>query len=196
MSINAMTNAAVARRPDFEPAGVTPKSLIDIAKAAGAAPTPVPAGTPPAPPAAAQPAAASGPNAALQTLTTYIPTEVLTLYVRALAAIGTTKDAVGNEAARWIPFYCFLGATPIAVWIAFATKLKVSGKSIPATPTKWPVWEMAAATSAFSAWAFALPNTPFDHFGWYSAGLAGFLVPIVSWGLGVLAPLMQRPLPA
>jgi hypothetical protein len=63
-------------------------------------------------------------------------------------------------------------------------------------PATWPVWEMSAATIAYIAWAFALPNTPFAQFSdWYSPGLAGFLVLVISWGLGALAPLMQRPLP-
>ena len=57
------------------------------------------------------------------------------------------------------------------------------------------MWEMFAATLAYVAWTFALPNTPFAQFtNWYSSGLASFLVLIVSSGLGIVAPLMQRPL--
>lgn len=188
MSINAMTNAAVARRPDFEPAGPPPKTFADIALAAGTPPTPAPTG-------GQQPApAANGLNTALQTVTTYIPTEVLTLYVSAVAVLGSIKNAEGHDLGRWIPFYTFLAATPILVWIAFATKLRASSKPIPASPTKWPVWEMVAGTLAFAAWTFALPSTPFVQFNWYSSGLAGFLILVVSGGLGAVAPLMQRPL--
>jgi len=190
MSINAMTNAAVARRPDFEPAGPPPKTLEDIALAAGTPPTPAPTGGPqPAP-------SASGVDTALQTVTTFIPTEVLTLYVSAVAALGSIQNSEGHDVGRWIPFYTFLAATPMLVWIAFATKLKASNKPIPAAPKRWPVWEMVAATLAFAAWAFALPNTPFVQFTWYSGGLAGFLILIVSGGLGAVAPLMQRQLTA
>jgi hypothetical protein len=39
MSINALTNAALARRTDFEPANAVPLSLTDIANAAGAQPS-------------------------------------------------------------------------------------------------------------------------------------------------------------
>jgi hypothetical protein len=54
---------------------------------------------------------------------------------------------------------------------------------------------MFAATFAFCAWAFALPNTPFQVFAsWYSAGLAGISVLLASTVLGLLAPLFQRPL--
>lgn len=186
MSINALTNAALARRHDFAPASSVPKNLSEIAHAAGAPPEP--AGEPARP--------ANGTNTALQTLTTYIPTEVLTLYVSAIAAVGPLT-VNGMPVGRWLPFWCFLVATPAVVWIAFATKLKAAGKNLPASPGKWPVWEMTAATIAYFAWTFALPNTPFAQFDkWYSSGLAAFLVLVVSAGLGMIAPLMQRKLSA
>lgn len=130
---------------------------------------------------------ASGANTALQTLTTYIPTEVLTLYVAAVAAIGPDPQRI------WLPFWVFLAITPAAVWIAFATKVKAAGKRLPSWPSNWPMWEMTAATLAYFAWTFALPGTPFTRFdNWYSPGIASFLVLIVSSGLGAIAPLMQR----
>jgi hypothetical protein len=191
MSINALSNAAVARRADFEPAGRVPMSIGEIGLAAATAPTPVDAagGTPPAP------QANGGPTATLQTLTTYIPTEVLTLYVSAVAALGSVKNTQGQDIGRWIPFWCFLVITPGMVWLAFAAKVQAAGKALPTSPAKWPVWEMAAATLAYVAWVFALPNTPFARYAQYSTGLAGFLILIVSWGLGAVAPLMQRQLP-
>ena len=193
MSINALTNAAMARRADFEPATGAPRTLKDIAAAAGGAPKTVASIRSAAAPAPTQPG--DGTHTALQTLTTYIPTEVLTLYVSAVASLGTIQNAQGHDVGRWIPFVFFLVVTPAAVWIAFATKLKSAGRPLPISPGTWPVWEMTAATTAYVAWAFALPNTPFAQFQqWYSTGLAGLLVLIVSWGLGALSPLMQREL--
>ena len=208
MSINALTNAALARRPDFEPAGGVPQGLAEIATAAASTPETIPAGSAgggagaPLTTGGAGAVGANGPSAFMQTLTTYIPTEVLTLYVSAVAALGHQKDAGGNflkdahghDLGRWVPFWCFLVATPLAVWIAFATKVKTAGKPIPLSPKQWPLWEIIAATIAYTGWKFALPNTPFQQFNWYSTGLAGFLVLLISWGLGGLAPLMQQPL--
>jgi len=198
MSINALTNAAVARRPDFQPEGTVPVSLTEIANAAAAPPMPV--GAPPTTPGAAPPSAAvsSGPSTALQTLTTYIPTEVLTLYVSAVAALGPLTIKVGGrdlEVGRWLPFWCFLAATPMIVWVAFASKIKAAGKPVPLLPSKWPLWEMTAAAIAYVAWTFALPATPFAQESWYSSGLASFLILVVSAGLGIIAPLMQQQLP-
>jgi hypothetical protein len=195
MSINALTNAALARRPDFEPANRTPTGIAEIAQAAGAMPAPV-AG--PAPSGA--PAPAQGVNAALQTLTTYIPTEVLTLYVAAVAALSLSPGASPGPSSSplqvWLPFGIFLVVTPVIVWLAFATKIKSTGLGIPANPRTWPMWEMSAATIAFAAWAFAFPNTPFLTLeGWYNPSIAGLAVLVVSYGLGAVSPLMQRSLP-
>jgi hypothetical protein len=203
MSINALTNAAVARRPDFQPEGAVPTNLTEIASAAVATPLPV-AAAPAAPlggtpTVAASSFASSAPNTALQTLTTYIPTEVLTLYVSAIAALGPLTVKIGMrdlQIGRWLPFWCFFIATPLIVWVAFASKIKAGGKTIPLHPSKWPLWEMTAATIAYVAWTFALPATPFAQESWYSSGLASFLILVVSAGLGIIAPLMQRELPS
>jgi hypothetical protein len=197
LSINALSNAALARRPDFEPADTVPATLSEIAAvAAGTPPRPVRTPQDVAAAPVPSPAPATPTGTALQTLTTYLPTEILTLYVAAVAAIGPwTVD--GQPVGRWAPFFTFLVATPILVWVAFATKLRAVGKPLPASPHLWPFWEMFAATLAYVAWTFALANTPFAQFtNWYSSGLASFLVLIVSSGLGIVAPLMQRPLAA
>ncbi len=203
MSINSLMNAAAARRPDFAPLGEVPKGLDQIARASRT------------PPASEDTAAAGQPaptqvDTTLNVLFNYIPTEVLTLYVAVLAAIqpGVSSTALAAPAQSsvpplvlpaaapnlWIPFWIFLVATPIVSWLVFAAKIKAAQKPIPIRMRTWPMWEMFAATLAFVAWAFALPSTPFSSLAWYSTGLAGIVVLIVSTLLGLLAPLFQRPL--
>lgn len=80
------------------------------------------------------------------------------------------------------------------LWLVYATKLRGEGKALPLRPRYWPVWEMVAATFAYFAWAFALPQTPFANFSWYSPSLSSLAVLVVSTILGLLAPLFQRPL--
>jgi hypothetical protein len=158
---------------------------------------------------------------ALKVIVTYIPTEVLTLYVAILGAIqvpnsastqttkGTAAEAANNAAAAaaeaanvgasapWTVFYCFLVATPVIVWLVFAAKVHAANKPLPLAPRTWPLWEMFAATVAYTVWACALPNSVFTAGGgWFTPALAGVLVLIVSTVLGLLAPLFQRPLPA
>ena len=189
MSINALTNAAAARRSDFFPLNRVPQGLRDIARAAATAPATEPEGA-----AGGQAAESSGQiDTALHVLFGYIPTEVLTLYVAVLAAVQQPNKVTS---ADWTAFWGFLVATPIVVWLVYGAKVKVAGKPVPLTFGTWPLWEMFAATVAYCAWAFALPNTPFSAYPWYSAGLSGVAVLVASTGLGLLGPFFQRTLTA
>ena len=176
MSIASMTEVAFQSRTDVGEATYFPRTFTEIAGAAGGKATPE-----------------SQVNAALRTLTTYIPTETLTLYVAVLAALQPpTKSATSSPS--WTPFWCFLIATPFVIWIVYATKARTAGKPIPWALPKWPLWEMAAGTIAYVAWAFTLPASPFASLAWYSTALAGIIVLITSTVLGLMAPLFARPL--
>jgi hypothetical protein len=187
MSINSLANAAAARRRDFRPAQTVPNRYRQIAQSAD---------TPAAPAAdgAKQEEAASATkvDTGLNLLIGYIPTEVLTLYVAFLAVLQRQGEAPHRP--QWIAFWCFLVITPIAVWLVFGGKLIAAQKPPPLAFRTWPVWEMFAATAAYFAWAFGLPETPFAEFSWYSSGLAGFAVLLASVVLGVLAPFFRREL--
>jgi hypothetical protein len=163
-----------------------PQGLIEIAEAANTPPAP-PAAAPPGPPAPAPPEQSSRAiNAALNVLFGYIPTEVLTLYVAVITAIQQPNKVTQ---AQWIAFWSFLVATPIMVWLVYGAKIMAAQRPLPLAPRTWPVWEMFAATVAYCAWAFALPNAPFTGYAWYSSALAGIGVLIASTVLGLLAPI-------
>jgi hypothetical protein len=133
-------------------------------------------------------------TSALKVMVTYIPTEVLTLYVAVLAAIQDPNRH--SSRSLWLAFYSFLIATPIVVWLVYAAKVRAANKRLPIAPKTWPLWEMIAATIAYAAWAFGLPESPFKDFtNWYSPALAGLAVLVVSTLLGLLAPVVHRPLP-
>jgi hypothetical protein len=129
---------------------------------------------------------------AVKLITTYIPTEILTLYVAGLALFitqGQTEPV--NYRAAWNTFWAFLMATPVVVWLVFAAKVRASREPLPLSVGKWPKWEMTAATIAFVAWAAALPQTPFSQLAWYSADVAGFLVLVVTAALGLVTPIVR-----
>jgi len=184
MSIDSLTNAAAARRPDMAPQGRIPRNYSELATASSTPPT---TGETPDTDAAGS----AQISTALKLLFDYIPTEVLTLYVAVVAALSTPDGPAQWGLTAW---WMFVVATPLVVWLVFAAKVKAAGKSIPALPSSWPLWEMAAATVAFMAWTFALPDGPFAEFGWYSAALAGVGVLVASTMLGLIAPLFQTPL--
>lgn len=189
MSINSLANAAAARRPDIAPFNVVPRGLDEIAKAAVTTPTAAPV---PAPaPGGVNPQNAAPIDTAFNVLFGYVPTEVLTLYVAVLATIHQPNKITS---AMWITFWCFLFATPIVVWLVYGAKLKAVQKPLPLTYGEWPIWEMFAATVAYCAWVFALPNSPFLGYPWYSSALSGVVVLVTSTALGLIAPFFQRAL--
>ncbi len=139
-------------------------------------------------------------TAAMKAVTTYIPTDVLTLYV-AGSAIFLTADAaqtVNYDKAWWI-FAGGVIATPLVNSLVFMAKLRSVGIAIPRQIRYWPVWESIAATIAFVFWAAALPATPFSEFSWYDAAFAGFLLGVVSLFLGLISsiilPTATKPVP-
>jgi hypothetical protein len=198
MSINSLANTAVARRPDFSPFESTPKGVAEIAVAAAVTPAADTVPTPPTPPSPPKTGAQTAIDTAMHVLFGYIPTEILTLYVAVLAAIQQPNRTAQTPPSRgeWISFFVFLVATPLVVWLVYGAKIKAAQKPLPISFGTWPIWEMFAATVAYCAWAFALPNTPFTIYSWYTAGLAGITVLVASTVLGLLAPFFQRPLSA
>lgn len=186
MSINSMANAAAARRPDMIPLEDVPKTLDQIARAAITPPTSTPL---PVDPNKSTAAAPSPVDTTYNVLFGYIPTEVLTLYVAVLAAVQQEGHVTPTD---WLAFWIFLFATPLIVWLVYGAKLKTLQKPLPLNFGAWPVWEMFAATGAYAAWAFALPNSPFTEFSWYSSGLSALAVLVVSTLLGLVAPFFQR----
>ena len=196
MSISALANAAVARRMDFQPFGAVPQGLAGIAAAASA--TPIAIVSSPALHSIEHPQTLPQPSPPVNTMNTalhvifgYIPTEILTLYVAILAALHQPNKL--NDGG-WLTFWIFLIATPIVVWLVYAAKVKAAQKPIPVAFSQWPLWEMIAAIVAYFAWAFALPESPFNEFVWYSSALAGIIVLIASTVLGLLAPFFQHPI--
>jgi hypothetical protein len=174
MSMSAMANAAMGRREDFPPVGRVPRGIQELASAATSAGKP-----------------ANVTTAALDVIVTYIPTEILTLYVSVTATLRAPESpSRGLETAFW----GFLVATPIVIWILYATKVRIAGKGLPIAPSTWPVWEMTAGMIAYAVWALALPDNPVAASLGYPPPLAGVAVLITAAALGLLAPLFQRPL--
>ncbi len=195
MSVSSMTDVAISRRTDDLGKGRPPKTAREISEAT-----------------AGKPETDSTLTAAIKAVATYIPTEVIALYLAALAAVrsGVTPsipeagaaDDLAQRASILAPpsgaevvtmvIFAFVAAA--VVWLVYAGKAKTAGKRLPLRPDCWPLWEMFAATAAFLAWSFALPDSPFARFSWYNLAWATFAVLGVSTLLGLLAPIVQRPL--
>src|ERR1700687_3200402 len=132
MSLASMTELALQRRPDLGGPDQYPRTLAEHAAAAAGRTEP-----------------ASTIDTVLRTIRTYIPSEILPVYVAVLAALATADTASERPHDLWVTFWGFLVATPIVVWLVYADKLKTASKPLPLRPTMWPVWEMVAATIAY-----------------------------------------------
>ncbi|MFL6682357.1 MAG: hypothetical protein ACJ8IK_28715 [Burkholderiaceae bacterium] len=213
MSINSIANSAIARRSDMGVPNAVPSDYRQIALGARVMSAPVSTGSarphevigataaaagpvsPGTSPAASSPAtSAPAVDTALNVLFGYIPTEVVTLYVAVVAALHgadlQTQPGLQPQEATAIAF-CV--ATPVVVWIIYATKLIGAGKRLPLSWGEWPLWEMIAATIAFAAWVVALPDAPWAKIVTVHQ-LSGVIVLVTSTALGLLSPLFQRPL--
>jgi hypothetical protein len=195
MSVGSMANVAVARRDDDlgskDAAGdpSPPTTVEEVAEAAGG-----------------QRATANAATSTLTSIATYIPTEVIGLYLAALAAVraGVNPQRVSAATAEDIGTLnmpsdgevtvaiLFTVCTPLIVWLVYAAKVRAGGGAPPLSPRIWPRWEMFAATVGFVAWSFSLPDSPFARFSWYNVAWATFVVLAVSTGLGLIGPVFAR----
>ncbi len=176
MSIASMTNLAINRRLDVENfKAVTEEKTKDIERGK------------------VSPAEFQGPQGAtLASISAYIPTEVITLYIAALGALtAATQNKNPSKTDLWI-FATFLLLTPLIVWLLYAGKVVTAKKTIPLSFRTWPKWEMVASTVSFFTWAAALPNSPMSPY--IPQSLAAVLIVVVAGMLGFVAPLVQRPL--
>jgi hypothetical protein len=112
------------------------------------------------------------------------------------AVLAAVQQANKVTSADWVAFWSFLVATPIVVWLVYGAKVKAANNPLPLAFGTWPIWEMLAATVAYCAWAFALPNSPFGEYSWYSSALSAVAVLVASTCLGLLGPFFQNPLKA
>jgi hypothetical protein len=177
MSVNSMTNSALTWRTDYEDAAPIPRSAAENANATSRAST-----------------AQNPVTSALAIITTYIPTEILTLYVATLAAIQTPNDSAAME--QRITFWIFLVLSPVIIWLVYAAKLRSDNKPLPLSLRQWPIWEMVAATLSYVAWAISLPGSSILQEVGLPPGLGAVLVIATAALLGLIAPIFQRPLPA
>jgi hypothetical protein len=136
------------------------------------------------------PAQGSATLAALKSIVTYIPTEILTVYVAVSAALSDAGTS--SRTGQWVAFWVFLALAPMTVWALFGAQLRVRDNALPLDPTRWPWPELIVATFGYALWAFTLPGAPFADFDWYRPSLGAAVLLVGTLVLGLGAPLFTR----
>jgi len=128
---------------------------------------------------------------AARTIVAYIPTEIVTIYVAAVAA----ADIPGKQPAggQWVLFWIFLVLTPIIVWGTYALAMKENRRGRPWRFRQWPATSMALATLSFTLWAFSLPKSPFGGFSWYRPSIGSVALLVGTLIIGTIASLAEPP---
>ncbi len=174
MSINSLTNRAILK----EEADRSDLDNGEILEAAGAAVVALDE---------------NKVNTALDSLTKYIPTETVTLYVAAVAATPAMVSLSGYEQIGQVIYWLFFVLTPVLLVVVLMSKRASAGQ--PPVPSKWPWWKLVAASIAYLVWALAVPNNPYIT-SEAAAIVAGFGAIVVSALLSLLEPIFERPAPA
>lgn len=108
----------------------------------------------------------------LERLVKYVPAEMISLYV-AVRGAAVDYSGVGGD---WALFFGLCLLTPLYV----ARVTREAGK-----PPAWK--QIVVGTAAFAIWVFAIGG-PFESAEWYSATLAGILLPLATFGFATVVP--------
>jgi hypothetical protein len=128
---------------------------------------------------------------ALTSLTKYIPTEVLTLYLPAVAIVAALDPPLvvpGKKLTYWI---FALGLTPLISLLVYVRRRVLAGLALWPSWTEFPLWSVLAGIIAFLAWALALPGNPYlEKPAMHVA--SGFAALLASTLLSLLEPIFVR----
>jgi hypothetical protein len=148
--------------------------------------------------AAVQPVAAENPiqktppSNALDGLVKYIPTETITLYVAATAAITQLTAAFPSVTAGRL-YWAFVVLTPILFVLIYLGKRR--SQKLPLFPDgpwwkNWPWWKLCACTVAFMVWALAVPPLVETEGGKVVAAFGALLVSTI---LSLVGAVVEPP---
>ena len=96
-------------------------------------------------------------SSALDGLVKYIPTESITLYVAATAAMSSLTATFPYLTTSRL-YWGFVVLTPILFLLIYVGKRRSQKlRPLPKSYAQWPWWKLFASTVAFGFWALAVP---------------------------------------
>jgi hypothetical protein len=138
------------------------------------------------PVAAADPIQKTPGSSALDGLVNYIPTESVTLYVAATAALSSLQ-ATFPILTPTVLYWGFVVLTPVLFILIYLGK-RQSMRGVKLLPEfkHWPWWKLVAATIAFMVWALAVPPLVTSDAGKIVAAFGAILVSTVLTLIGAV----------
>ena len=126
----------------------------------------------------------------LDALAKFIPGELVTLYLAAVAAAPAFHDALGVS-SKGIYWFFVLVLSPGLFAMIMAAKRATAGMDAWPGAKDWPYWKMAASAIAFLIWALAVPGSPYLN---SEPGkiVAAFLALLTSTILSIADPFMEK----
>ncbi|MGH2492103.1 MAG: hypothetical protein ACRDF9_11385 [Candidatus Limnocylindria bacterium] len=131
----------------------------------------------------------------LETIGTYIPTDVATLYIAVAGGIATMTPAPTNDDKQKVAVF-FAVVCAFATWVLIHRKAQKENpdpkpKPDPLQSLKGGWYEVLAAPVAFFVWALAMPDS------WFDWGALAAFGPVAAVGvttlvIGGLAVLLNR----
>ncbi len=131
------------------------------------------------------------PSDFLSSLTKYIPTESITLYVSTVSA-QQSLEAIGLTPK--FTYWFFVGLTPLLMITLFLRQLAISKKNWRIQPAELPWWRIVASTIAFMTWALAVPGNPIiSPKDSVQGAVAALAAVFVSAFLNIFEPFFEKP---
>jgi hypothetical protein len=156
------------------------------------------------PVATASPVQKTSGSTALDGLVKYIPTESITLYLAATAALSSSTKAAPVAGAKAAPtlepmylYWGFVALTPILFLLIYLGKRRSQNLPLlPDTIADWPWWKLIASTIAFMVWALAVPPLVDSDLGKVAVAFGALLVSTLLSLIGaVVEPAPTPPAP-
>jgi len=124
------------------------------------------------------------------TLSKYIPSEAVALYVAVLPFLVPKNTALDQQhyGTRWV----VAGAIAL-IAVIYAVGLYRKDRRAKTLTFLWQVafWKSAAVLIAFTGWVCVVPGSPFNSFSWYSPSLGAVIGLVVGGLLGALAAAFE-----
>lgn len=125
-------------------------------------------------------------QAIADTLTKYMPAEVVAMYTAILPFLVPKDEALNQQdfTLRWI-----VVAAIAAIGLIYGVGLYAKTQRSNYAPFKpWvAVWKSTTIVVAFAAWVCLIPGSPFNSFGWYTPSIGAIIAILVGGLLGALA---------